>query len=139
MQIECIASVALQHLYFQDNCFHGISLQEQKDNRTHSDQQSAAYPQTIKKNAGVKFNFRNYYHNNNEFKIDDYNFQLLFKKIPNFDVILQLIRSLLLEKKIIMIEKDTSDMAIIMQTLITLIQPFRWHYFFRRQRWGRIW
>ena len=127
-QIECIASVALQHLYFQDNCFHGISLQEQKDNRSHSDQQSVAYLQTLKKNSGVKFNFRNFYHNNNEFKIDDFDFQLLFKKIPNFDVILQLIRSLLLEKKIIMIENDTSDMAIIMQTLITLIQPFRWHY-----------
>lgn len=120
-RFECIASVALQHLYFQDNCLHGISLQQQKDNRSHSEQASASLQSLKKSNGQLKFNFRNYYHNNNEFKIDDFNFQLLFKKIPNFDVILQLIRSLLLEKKIIMIENDTSDMAIIMQTLITLI------------------
>ena len=53
---------------------------------------------------------------------------MLFKKIPNFDSILKLIRSLLLEKKIILIQEDLSDMATIMQTLITLIQPFKWSY-----------
>lgn len=114
-RFECIASVALQHLYYQDSCLHGISLQQQKDHKSPGDQTSNMPLQGLRRGNGqLKFNFRNYYHNNNEFKIDDFNFQLLFKKIPNFDVILQLIRSLLLEKKIIMIENDTSDMAIIM-------------------------
>ena len=36
-RFECIASVALQHLYFQDSCLHGISLQQQKDHKSHSD------------------------------------------------------------------------------------------------------
>ena len=35
---------------------------------------------------------------------------------------------MLLEKKIILIEQDTSDMAVVMQTLITLIQPFKWQF-----------
>jgi hypothetical protein len=39
---------------------------------------------------------------------------MLFEKIPNIDKILQLIRALLLEKKIIMIKEDICDVAILM-------------------------
>ena len=39
---------------------------------------------------------------------------MLFEKIPNIDKILQLIRALLLEKKIIMIKEDICDLAILM-------------------------
>ena len=35
---------------------------------------------------------------------------------------------MLLEKKIILIKTDISDVAIIIQTLITLIQPFKWNF-----------
>ena len=33
-----------------------------------------------------------------------------------------------MEKKVIMIKEDISDVAIIMQTLITLMAPFKWNY-----------
>ena len=75
-----------------------------------------------------EFNFRNVYKNNCEFKIENYSFEALFKKINSIDKILQLIRALLLEKKVIMIKEDISDVAIIMQTLITLMSPFKWNY-----------
>ena len=41
---------------------------------------------------------------------------------------MMLVRSMLLEKKIIFIKNDTSDVAVIIQILITLAQPFRWPY-----------
>jgi hypothetical protein len=39
-----------------------------------------------------------------------------------------LLKALLLEKKVILIKKDISDIAILMQTLITLLLPFKWNY-----------
>jgi hypothetical protein len=41
---------------------------------------------------------------------------------------MQLIRALLLEKKVIFIKDDVSDVAILMQTLIVLLAPFKWCY-----------
>jgi hypothetical protein len=35
---------------------------------------------------------------------------------------------LLLEKKVIIIKEDISDVAIIMLTLISLLAPFKWNY-----------
>lgn len=42
-RFECIATVALQHLYFQDTCLSGISLQQQKENRVNSNEHLNAY------------------------------------------------------------------------------------------------
>ena len=46
---------------------------------------------------------------------------MLFKKETNIDKILSLIRALLLEKKVIIIKEDISDVAVIMVTLISLL------------------
>lgn len=75
-----------------------------------------------------EFSIRNVYKNNCEFKIESFNFELLFKKVQNIEKILQLIRALLLEKKVIIIKEDISDVAIIMLTLISLLSPFKWNY-----------
>lgn len=37
-------------------------------------------------------------------------------------------RALFLEKKIIIIKEDVSDIALIIQGLLTLFQPFKWGY-----------
>ena len=34
----------------------------------------------------------------------------------------------MLEKKVILIKEDISDVGILMQTLITLLSPFKWNY-----------
>ena len=52
----------------------------------------------------------------------------MFSKICNFDLIINLVKSMLLEKKIILIKSDISDVAVIIQNLITLIQPFKWNF-----------
>ena len=41
---------------------------------------------------------------------------------------LQLIQALLLEKKVIFIFDESSDVAVLMQTLVTLLAPFKWNY-----------
>ena len=74
------------------------------------------------------FTLRNVYKNNCEFKIESYSFEMLFKKETNIDKILSLIRALLLEKKVIIIKEDISDVAIIMLSLISLLSPFKWNY-----------
>ena len=74
------------------------------------------------------FNFRNVYQNKYEFKIENYNFGELFTKIGDVNKVLQLIRALLLEKKVILITQDIKKVAILMQTLITLLAPFKWNY-----------
>ena len=52
--------------------------------------------------------------NNCELKIEDFHFEYLFTQVNNIDKILQLVRALLLEKKVIIIKEDISDVAIIM-------------------------
>ena len=50
----------------------------------------------------------------NTVKIDDFNFGCLFSKIDKFDLIIKLVRSMLLEKHIILIKENVQDIAIIM-------------------------
>lgn len=66
--------------------------------------------------------------NSCEFKIDDFNFRELFTKINDIDKVLQLLSALLLEKKVILIKKDISDVPVLIQTLISLLAPFKWNY-----------
>jgi hypothetical protein len=35
---------------------------------------------------------------------------------------------MLLERKIVLIKRQIGDIALIMQALITLLNPFKWHY-----------
>ena len=39
-----------------------------------------------------------------------------------------MIRALLLEKKVILVKHDVSDVAVLMQTLVSLLAPFKWNY-----------
>jgi hypothetical protein len=75
-----------------------------------------------------EMSFRNAYLNNCEFKVEDFNFQQLFVQIDDIEKVTLLIRALLLEKKVIFIKDDLSDVAILMQTLMVLLQPFKWSY-----------
>jgi hypothetical protein len=44
------------------------------------------------------------------------------------DKIVQLFTALLLEKKIVLIKKEIGEIALIMQSLITLLNPFKWNF-----------
>lgn len=44
------------------------------------------------------------------------------------DKLVNLLVALLQERKVVIIKSDVSDLALIMQALITLLQPFTWHH-----------
>lgn len=65
--------------------------------------------------------FRNAYQNNCLFKIEDFPFKNLFEIFSDVEKILLLIRALLLEKKVIFVKEDISDVAILMQALLVML------------------
>ena len=44
------------------------------------------------------------------------------------DKLVSLFIALLLERKVVIIKNDISDLALVMQALITILQPFTWHH-----------
>lgn len=44
------------------------------------------------------------------------------------DTVLDLIKAILLEKKVILIKSNTDNMAEIISALLKLIQPFKWYF-----------
>lgn len=59
--------------------------------------------------------------------MENYNFELLLQTLKP-DKIIQLFTALLLERKIVLIKKDVGDIALIMQSLIALLNPFNWSF-----------
>ena len=44
------------------------------------------------------------------------------------DNIVMLFTALLLERKIVLIKNNVGDIAVLMQSLITLLKPFKWNF-----------
>lgn len=81
---EFISSVLFHHVYFLENIQSNICL-------------------TFSDSVTPDMEFRNAYVNQFEFKIEDFDFGKLFQKVTDIDKVLQLIKALLLEKKVILI------------------------------------
>jgi len=65
---------------------------------------------------------------NRQFKIENFDFSILFNKIK-ISVLIQLYAAILLERKIIIVTNDTSNNAIIIEILQTLLYPMKWNLF----------
>jgi hypothetical protein len=63
-----------------------------------------------------------------QFKIENFDFSILFSKIK-IKVLIQLYAAILLERKIIIVTGDTSSNAIIIETLQALLYPMKWNLF----------
>ena len=59
--------------------------------------------------------------------MENYRFELLLQQLKP-EKIIQLFTALLLERKVVLIKKDIGDIAVIMQSLIALLNPFTWNY-----------
>lgn len=59
--------------------------------------------------------------------VDNYEFSMLLKKV-NTSNILSLFQALLLEKKVIIISKNTEKLAIIIEALVSLLKPIKWSF-----------
>lgn len=73
----------------------------------------------------VLFKYRNT--SQSGFFLENYKFELLLQTLKP-DKIVQLFTALLMEKKIVLIKKEIGDIAIIMQSLIALMNPFTWNF-----------
>jgi DENN domain-containing protein 3 len=69
------------------------------------------------------------YRNSKEFgfNLENYNFELLLQTLRP-EKIIQLVTCLLLERKVVLIKQQIGDIALIMQALIALMNPFTWHF-----------
>lgn len=72
------------------------------------------------------FVLRQFYQDSSAQHVDDFDFRCLFKL--DLDLVLHICRAILLEKKIIIIKKDTQNLAEIIQALLSLVQPFSWNF-----------
>lgn len=59
------------------------------------------------------------------FQLENYPFDLLLQKIKP-EKLIQLFTALLLERKIVLIKNEIGEIALVMQSLITLLNPFQW-------------
>lgn len=57
------------------------------------------------------------------FNLENYRFELLLQSVRP-EKIIQLFSALLLERKIVLIKNQIGDIALIMQALISLLNPF---------------
>lgn len=62
------------------------------------------------------------------FKVDSFDFSILFSKIK-IKVLIQLYAAILLERKIIIVTNDICNNAIIIEILQTLLYPMKWNLF----------
>jgi hypothetical protein len=61
------------------------------------------------------------------FHLENYQFELLLKTLKP-EKIIMLVTCLLLERKVVLIKNQIGDIALIMQALISLMNPFTWHF-----------
>jgi hypothetical protein len=60
------------------------------------------------------------------FTLPNFCFDILIKKIP-VEMIVTLVKALLLEKNVILIQESTHNSAIIIESLLCLLTPFQWN------------
>ena len=63
-----------------------------------------------------------------QFKIENFDFSILFNKIK-ISVLIQLYAAILLERKIIIVTNKVNENAVIIETLQTLLYPMKWNLF----------
>jgi len=59
------------------------------------------------------------------FQLENFSFDLLLQKLKP-EKLVYLVNALLLERKIVLIKEEIGDIALIMQGLLTLLNPFQW-------------
>ena len=75
------------------------------------------------------FKFRNSRSLGGCLNIENYSFELLLQSL-NPDKILLLVTALLLERKIVLIKENFGDIAVIMESLVSLLYPLKWNFVF---------
>ncbi|CDW85806.1 UNKNOWN [Stylonychia lemnae] len=140
-KIEFYISIFFNHLYYCDEVDKDIEIEEIRERYTPYNQNSQGMqgnykcgPNCIKKRHKHKeklvdsyFRFRNT--KTYGFTLENYSFELLLQCLKP-ERILFLITALLLERKIILIKENFGDIALIMESLVSLLNPLKWNFVF---------
>ena len=121
-RLEFYVSVFFNHLYYCEEVEHDIEI-EGKRRRLQKTSHMAA--NAIESETYFRFrNTKSY-----GFSLENYSFELLLQSlIP--EKIIFLLTALLLERKIVLIKDNFGDLAVIMESLVTLLSPLKWNFVF---------
>jgi hypothetical protein len=82
---------------------------------------------SVEKNKSL-IKYENSFTSSKHFKVENFDFSILFNKIK-INVLIQLYAAILLERKIIIVTNDVCNNAVIIETLQTLLYPMKWNLF----------
>jgi hypothetical protein len=118
-RIELYVTLFFNHLYYCDELDKDIEVEEKI--RKH------------KKKKRVEDESLSYFRYRNTksygFTLENYSFELLLQSLKP-ERILFLITALLLERKVVLIKKEFGDIALIMESLVSLLNPLQWNFIF---------
>eukprot|EP00347_Sterkiella_histriomuscorum_P017091 403350703 len=135
-KIEFYLSIFFNHLYYCEEVDQDIEIEEIRERQLPVGHQhtNKCGAQCNKKRHKQKekivdsyFRFRNT--KTYGFTLENYSFELLLQSLKP-ERILFLITALLLERKIILIKKNFGDIALIMESLVSLLNPLKWNFVF---------
>ncbi len=123
--LELYLSVFCKHIYYDPSVTRDIHIVIAEGAQSPELPQDTKSPQSIKRKYETLLNFRN--PKPYGFNLENYRFELLLQTVKP-EKIIQLFTALLLERKVVLIKEKIGDIALIMQSLISLLNPFTWHF-----------
>jgi hypothetical protein len=123
-RFEFYLTVFFKHLYYSEEIEYDIEVEqitEKKSTTTHKSTKKSSNREIMR-----FFRFRNT--KSYGFTLENYSYELLLSLKP--ERIMFLITALLLERKIILIKQDFGDIALIMESLVSLMNPLKWNFVF---------
>ena len=128
-RIEFYLTVVFNHIYYCEDVDNEIEIQEITEKIT-----PASYnPDGTKKKRIKKKIIDSFFRYRNTksygFTLENYSFELLLQSLRPEKIIF-LIEALLLERKIILIKDNFGDLAVIMESLVSLLNPLKWTFVF---------
>jgi hypothetical protein len=129
-RIEFYLTIFFKHMYYSDEVDKDIEIEEIRERVMPVEYRpdgSKRRQRQKKKIIESYFRYRNT--KTYGFTLENYSFELLFQCMKP-ERILFLITALLLERKIVLIKENFGDIALIMEALVSLLNPLKWNFVF---------
>lgn len=124
--MEFYISIFFNHLYHCDEIENDIEIEQITERKSSNTTTHKSVKKTSTREITSFFRYRNT--KSYGFTLENYSFELLLTLKP--ERIMFLITALLLERKIILIKEEFGDIALIMESLISLLNPLKWNFVF---------
>lgn len=120
-------TVFFNHIYYCEEVENDIEIEEIREKMTPSAVGNDKKKKTKKRIIESFFRYRNT--KSYGFTLENYSFELLLQSLKPEKIIF-LITALLLERKIVLIKDNFGDIAVIMESLVSLLNPLKWNFVF---------